>query len=52
MRFGYFVPQGWRHDLVGIDPADHWSTMHRLAAHAEARRLGAEFARDAQAAAA
>ena len=25
MRFGIFVPQGWRHDLVGIDPADHWS---------------------------
>lgn len=35
MRFGYFVPQGWRHDLVGIDPADHWSTMHGLAAHAD-----------------
>ncbi|MBM7506003.1 LLM class F420-dependent oxidoreductase [Agromyces aurantiacus] len=35
MRFGYFVPQGWRHDLVGIDPAEHWSTMHGLAAHAD-----------------
>src|SRR5512145_3476472 len=35
MRFGYFVPQGWRHDLVGIEPADHWSTMHGLAAHAD-----------------
>ena len=21
MKFGIFVPQGWRHDLVGIDPA-------------------------------
>jgi F420-dependent oxidoreductase-like protein len=27
MRFGLFVPQGWRLDLVGIDPADHWTTM-------------------------
>lgn len=35
MRFGFFVPQGWRHDLVGIEPADHWSTMHGLAAHAD-----------------
>jgi F420-dependent oxidoreductase-like protein len=35
MRFGYFVPQGWRHDLVGIEPAEHWSTMHGLAAHAD-----------------
>ncbi|SFB84436.1 probable F420-dependent oxidoreductase, Rv1855c family [Nocardioides terrae] len=30
MRFGVFVPQGWRYDLVGIDPADHWSTMRDL----------------------
>jgi len=35
MRFGYFIPQGWRHDLVGIDPSDHWATMHGLAAHAD-----------------
>ncbi|WP_400996915.1 LLM class F420-dependent oxidoreductase [Agromyces sp. GXQ0307] len=35
MRFGFFVPQGWRHDLVGIEPADHWSTMHGLAAFAD-----------------
>ncbi|HVV17811.1 MAG TPA: LLM class F420-dependent oxidoreductase [Pseudonocardiaceae bacterium] len=27
MRFGLFVPQGWRLDLVGIDVADHWTTM-------------------------
>ena len=33
MRFGLFVPQGWRHDLVGIDPADQWSTMRDFAAH-------------------
>lgn len=36
MRFGIFVPQGWRFDLVGIDPAEHWSTMKRLALAAEA----------------
>lgn len=36
MRFGLFIPQGWRFDLVGIDPADHWSTMSGLAAHADA----------------
>jgi F420-dependent oxidoreductase-like protein len=36
MRFGLFVPQGWRFDLVGIDPADHWATMSGLAAHADA----------------
>ncbi|MGM7671633.1 LLM class F420-dependent oxidoreductase [Microbacterium sp. A93] len=31
MRFGTFIPQGWRFDLVGIDPADHWTTMRDLA---------------------
>lgn len=31
MRFGMFVPQGWRMDLVGIDPAQHWGTMLGLA---------------------
>jgi len=31
-----FVPQGWRLDLAGIDPADHWKTMLGLAKHAEA----------------
>lgn len=36
MRFGIFVPQGWRHDLVGIDPAAQWDTMSGLAAHADA----------------
>ena len=29
------MPQGWRFDLVGIDPADHWSTMSGLARHAD-----------------
>jgi len=36
MRFGLFIPQGWRHDLVDIDPAEHWSTMSSLAAAADA----------------
>jgi F420-dependent oxidoreductase-like protein len=27
MRFGLFVPQGWRLDLTDIDPADQWSAM-------------------------
>ena len=31
MRFGLFVPQGWRLDLVGIDPADQWPVMRDLA---------------------
>ncbi|WP_459642047.1 LLM class F420-dependent oxidoreductase [Kineococcus sp. NUM-3379] len=35
MRFGLFIPQGWRHDLVGIAPQDHWQTMSSLARLAE-----------------
>jgi F420-dependent oxidoreductase-like protein len=35
MRFGLFVPQGWRLDLTGIDPADHWNTMLGVARAAE-----------------
>jgi F420-dependent oxidoreductase-like protein len=35
MRFGLFVPQGWRLDLTGIDPSDHWSTMLGIARAAE-----------------
>jgi F420-dependent oxidoreductase-like protein len=35
MRFGLFLPQGWRLDLVDIDPADQWSVMHSLARHAD-----------------
>ena len=31
MRFGAFVPQGWRLDLVGIERPDHWSTMMSVA---------------------
>jgi F420-dependent oxidoreductase-like protein len=36
MRFGIFIPQGWRFDLVGIDPSEHWQTMRSLAEHADA----------------
>ncbi|MBD7957651.1 LLM class F420-dependent oxidoreductase [Microbacterium sp. Sa4CUA7] len=36
MRFGLFIPQGWRFDLVGIDPAEHWATMRTLAQQADA----------------
>ncbi len=35
MRFGTFIPQGWRHDLVGIDPADQWRVMSGLAQRAD-----------------
>ena len=31
MRFGAFVPQGWRFDLVGIEVADQWRTMTEVA---------------------
>ncbi len=36
MRFGLFVPQGWRMDLAGIAPADQWAAMHAVAEHADA----------------
>lgn len=31
MRFGTFIPQGWRFDLVDIEPEDHWRVMATLA---------------------
>ncbi len=31
MRFGMFLPQGWRMDLVDIDPAQHWGVIAGLA---------------------
>jgi F420-dependent oxidoreductase-like protein len=40
MRFGLFIPQGWRQDLVGIDPADQWETMRSLARHADTALAG------------
>ena len=36
MRFGMFIPQGWRLDLVGVDVSDQWPTMLRVAQLAEA----------------
>ena len=35
MRFGIFVPQGWRFDLVGIEPADQWRAMRDIAQAAD-----------------
>ncbi len=35
MEFGAFVPQGWRLDLAGIDTADQWPAMERVAWRAE-----------------
>jgi F420-dependent oxidoreductase-like protein len=37
MKFGLFIPQGWRMDLVGIDPAQHWGVMAGLARRADER---------------
>lgn len=39
MRFGLFVPQGWRMDLAGIEPNQHWGVMAGLAERAEMTRL-------------
>ncbi|OMC41646.1 LLM class F420-dependent oxidoreductase [Mycobacterium sp. GA-1841] len=36
MRFGLFIPQGWRLDLVDIPTEDHWQVMSDLATHADA----------------
>jgi F420-dependent oxidoreductase-like protein len=35
MRFGLFVPQGWRLDLAGIDTAKQWEAMLGVARLAE-----------------
>ena len=35
MQFVLFIPQGWRLDLFGIDPAKHWAVMRDLAAYAD-----------------
>jgi len=42
MRFGAFVPQGWRMDLVGVAPEDQWQTM--LDAARKIERLGFDTA--------
>lgn len=36
MRFGLFIPQGWRMDLVGVDPLQHWGVMAGLSRRADA----------------
>ena len=36
MKFGLFVPQGWKLDLVGIEPSQHWGVMAGLARRADA----------------
>ncbi|MBS4727474.1 LLM class F420-dependent oxidoreductase [Mycobacterium sp. SM1] len=36
MRFGLYIPQGWRLDLVGIEPEKHWAVMRNLANYADA----------------
>ena len=35
MRFGLFMPQGFRLDLAGIDPAEHWAVIRAVARAAE-----------------
>ena len=35
MRFGLFIPQGWRLDLVDIPTERHWPVMHDLATYAD-----------------
>ena len=39
MRFGLFIPQGWRLDLVDIPTEQHWPVMRDLAAHADQSSL-------------
>ena len=40
MRFGLFIPQGWRLDLVDIAPADQWASMLSLVHRAENQAAG------------
>ena len=35
MKFGLFIPQGWRMDLVGIGSENHWQVMRDLATYAD-----------------
>jgi F420-dependent oxidoreductase-like protein len=35
VRFGLFIPQGWRLDLVDIPTASHWGVMSDLATYAD-----------------
>jgi F420-dependent oxidoreductase-like protein len=36
MRFGLFIPQGWRLDLAGIETADQWPVMRDLVQYVDA----------------
>ncbi|CAM3957396.1 LLM class F420-dependent oxidoreductase [Smaragdicoccus niigatensis] len=36
VQFGIFIPQGWRLDLVGVEPAQQWPLIKRLAQEADA----------------
>jgi len=35
MRFGFFIPQGWRLDLVDIPTEKHWQVLRDLATYAD-----------------
>ena len=39
MRFGFFIPQGWRLDLVDIEVEKHWAVMRDLAAYADDKTI-------------
>ncbi|MFR9752098.1 LLM class F420-dependent oxidoreductase [Nocardia sp. 004] len=39
MRFGIFIPQGWRLDLLNITPAEQWGVMRDLAQRADAAEV-------------
>lgn len=46
MRFGAFVPQGWKLDLAGIPAADHWEAMKSVALTIERSGYEALFVYD------
>ena len=46
MRFGLFIQQGWRLDLVGVAPADQWGVMSQVADRAESGGWDSDWAYD------
>ena len=38
MRFGLFIPQGWRHDLTEVAPENHWDAMKSLVQLADTQK--------------
>ncbi|PZR55491.1 LLM class F420-dependent oxidoreductase [Xylanimonas oleitrophica] len=40
MRFGLFIPQGWRFDLTDVQPENHWETMLSLLHYADNAAAG------------